>query len=116
MAALAYYLSATKALRMLEYANALARLSVDVHPPAVQVGEDSVGETSNKVLEQRVEDALRVLTADELLAYITSRCINVTSKIVDERVRGTLPMTFQRTWDVISTHELLVSWSLIKVE
>ncbi|CEJ61179.1 hypothetical protein PMG11_09718 [Penicillium brasilianum] len=102
---LTYYLNATKALKALEYANALVRLSTDVPPPAVQAVQTdtaAVGITTNKVLEQRVEDGLNALTAEELPAFITSRCITITSKIVEERVRGTLPMKFRETSNALA--------------
>ncbi|KAJ5151260.1 uncharacterized protein N7482_010512 [Penicillium canariense] len=102
---LTYYLNASKALKALEYANALVRLSTDVPPPAVQMvqtGSEIVGITQNKVLEQRVEDGLRALAAEELPAFITSRCITITSKIVEERVRGTLPMKFRDTSNALA--------------
>ncbi|KAJ5896962.1 uncharacterized protein N7473_006361 [Penicillium subrubescens] len=102
---LTYYLNAVKALKALEYANALVRLSIDVPPPAVQLlqrDNEAVGETVNKVLEQRVEDGLNALTAEELPAFITSRCITITSKIVEERVRGTLPMKFRETSNALA--------------
>ncbi|OQE39133.1 hypothetical protein PENCOP_c007G00994 [Penicillium coprophilum] len=92
---LTYYLNACKALKALQYANALVRLSVDVPPPAVHTDEEAAGVTVNQVLEQRVIDGLLALTAEELPAFITSRCINITSKIVVERIRGTLPMKFR---------------------
>lgn len=102
---LTYYLNAAKALKAIEYANALVRLSTDVPPPAVQTvqeSNDSVGTTVNKVLEQRVQDALKALTAEELPAFITSRCITITSKIVEERVRGTLPLKFRETSNALA--------------
>lgn len=102
---LTYYLNAAKALKAIEYANALVRLSTDVPPPAVQIvqeSNDSVGTTVNKVLEQRVQDALKALTAEELPAFITSRCITITSKIVEERVRGTLPLKFRETSNALA--------------
>ncbi|KAJ5745282.1 hypothetical protein N7520_010464 [Penicillium odoratum] len=102
---LTYYLNATKALKAIEFANALVRLSVDVPPAAitnVQKDSEAVGVTVNKALEQRVEDGLRALTAEELPAFITSRCITITSKIVEERVRGTLPMKFRDTSNALA--------------
>lgn len=102
---LTYYLNAAKALKAIEYANALVRLSTDVPPPAVQIvqeSNDSVGTTVNTVLEQRVQDALKALTAEELPAFITSRCITMTSKIVEERVRGTLPLKFRETSNALA--------------
>lgn len=102
---LTYYLNATKALKSIEYANALVRLSIDVPPPAVQIIQnrnEAVGITANKALEQRVQDGLNALTAEELPAFITSRCITITSKIVEERVRGTLPMKFRDTSNALA--------------
>ncbi|KAJ5234737.1 uncharacterized protein N7469_003905 [Penicillium citrinum] len=102
---LTYYLNAAKALKAIQYANTLVRLSTDVPPPSVQAvreGDEPVGITTNKVLEQRVEDALKALTAEELPAFITSRCITITSKIVEERVRGTLPLKFRETSNALA--------------
>ncbi|KAJ5240230.1 hypothetical protein N7468_004849 [Penicillium chermesinum] len=105
VATLTYYLNAVKALKALEFANALVRLSVNVPPPAVQAVQRenaAVGNTTNKILEQRAEDGLNALTAEELPAFITSRCITITSKIVQERVRGTLPMKFRETSNALA--------------
>lgn len=99
---LTYYLNAAKALKAIQYANALVRLSVDVPPPAVHTSEETVGVTANRVLEQRVIDGLLALTAEELPAFITSRCITITSKIVEERIRGTLPMKFRGTSNALA--------------
>jgi hypothetical protein len=99
---LTYYLNAAKALKAIQYANALVRLSVDVPPPEVHTDEETVGVTVNQVLERRVHDGLLALTAEELPAFITSRGITITSKIVEERVRGTLPMKFRGTSNALA--------------
>ncbi|KAI3287006.1 hypothetical protein DTO002I6_7985 [Penicillium roqueforti] len=99
---LTYYLNASKALKAIEYANALVRLSIDVPPPAVRTDGEAAGVTVNRVLERRVVDGLLALTAEELPAFITARCINITSKIVEERVRGTLPMKFRGTSNALA--------------
>ncbi|KAJ5964048.1 PAS-associated C-terminal [Penicillium vulpinum] len=99
---LTYYLNASKALKALRYANALVRLSVDVPPPTIQTDKQVVGVTANQVLEQRVVDGLLALTAEELPAFITSRCITITSKIVAQRIRGTLPMKFRGTSNALA--------------
>lgn len=99
---LTYYLNAVKALKAIQYANALVRTSVDVPPSSVKTNEETVGVTANRVLEQRVTDGLLALTAEELPAFITSRCITITSKIVEERVRGTLPMKFRGTSNALA--------------
>ncbi|KAJ5697004.1 hypothetical protein N7536_007416 [Penicillium majusculum] len=102
MSTLTYYLNASKALKAIHYVNALVRLSVDVPPPVVQTDGEAAGVTVNRVLEQRVIDGLLALTAEELPAFITSRCIAITSKIVEERVRGTLPMKFRGTSNALA--------------
>lgn len=99
---LTYYLNARKALKAFDYANALVRLSVDVPTPGVKNAKQPVGPTANAALEARVQDALDALTAEELPAFLTSTCINITSKVVEERVRGTLPDKFQGTSDALA--------------
>ncbi|KAJ5497741.1 PAS-associated C-terminal [Penicillium expansum] len=99
---LTYYLNACKALKAIQYANALVRLSVDVPPPVVQTDGEAAGVTVNRVLEQRVVDGLLALTAEELPAFITSRCITITSKIVEQRIRGSLPMKFRGTSNALA--------------
>ncbi|EAU32011.1 conserved hypothetical protein [Aspergillus terreus NIH2624] len=96
---LTYYLNTRKALKAINYANALVRRSVDAPPPSVHTGDGLVGATVNAKLEERLRDALDALTAEELPAFITSRCITITSRIVEARVRGTLPPKFQGTSD-----------------
>lgn len=97
-----YYLNASKSLKAIEYANALVRLAVDVPTPGVETAEQPVGPTVNMALEKRVQVALDALTAEELPAFITSTCINITGKVVEERVRGTLPDKFQGTADALA--------------
>lgn len=99
---LTYYLNACKALKAIQYANALVRLSVDVPTAGIESAEEPVGPTTNSALETRVQDALNALTAEELPAFITATCINITSKVVEERVRGTLPDKFQGTSDALA--------------
>ncbi|KAF7715868.1 Uncharacterized protein PECH_007979 [Penicillium ucsense] len=99
---LIYYLNACKALKALHYANALVRLSVDVPTAGIDTAKEPVGLTTNPALEARVERALDALTAEELPAFITSNCINVTGKVVEERIRGTLPDKFQGTADQLA--------------
>ncbi|KAJ5780798.1 PAS-associated C-terminal [Penicillium paradoxum] len=96
---LTYYLNASKSLKAIQYANALVRLSVDVPTAGIETAEYPVGPTINIALEQRVQAALDALTAEELPAFITSTCIKITGKVVEERIRGTLPAKFQGTSD-----------------
>ncbi|KAJ5857780.1 hypothetical protein N7455_008674 [Penicillium solitum] len=98
---LTYYLNASKALKAIQYANALVHLAVDVPTSGIQTAEHPVGPTANMALEQRVQAALDALTAEELPAFITSTCINITAKVVEEHVRGTLPDKFKGTADAL---------------
>ncbi|KAK4869293.1 hypothetical protein LT330_006293 [Penicillium expansum] len=98
---LTYYLNASKSLKAIQYANSLVRLAVDVPTSGVETAEHPVGPTVNVALEQRVQVALDALTAEELPAFITSTCINITGKVVEERVRGTLPDKFKGTADAL---------------
>lgn len=99
---LTYYLNARKALKAIQYANALVRLSVDVPTPGIETAREPVGPTVNSALEARVQHALDALTAEELPAFITSTCIKITSKVVEERIRGTLPDKFHGTSDALA--------------
>lgn len=99
---LTYYLNASKALKALQYANSLVRLSVDVPTAGIKNSKQPVGDTVNTALEARVQDALETLTAEELPAFVTANCISITSKVVEERVRGTLPKKFQGTSNALA--------------
>ncbi|RDK41411.1 white collar, partial [Aspergillus phoenicis ATCC 13157] len=97
---LTYYLTARKALKAIDYANGLMRCVVDDAQPKSSTSGllgQKIGEIAHPALQQRVQEALKVLTDEELPAFITSRCIGITSRVVEERVRGTLPKRFQRT-------------------
>lgn len=98
---LTYYLNTRKALKAIEYANALVRCAVDLPPQTITV-TGQVGESCNPALQRRVHEALQALTDEELPAFITSRCIGITSRVVEERVRGTLPRKFQGTSDALA--------------
>ncbi|KAJ6009860.1 PAS-associated [Penicillium canescens] len=102
LSTLTYYLNACKSLKAIEYANALVRLAIDVPTAGVETAEQPVGPTVTTALEARVQAALDALTAEELPAFITSTCISITSRVVEERVRGTLPDKFQGTADALA--------------
>ena len=85
---LTYYLNACKALKAIQCANSLVRLSVDVPTPGIKTAREPVGPTINSALEARVQHALDALTAEELPAFITSTCIKINRKVVEERKRS----------------------------
>lgn len=99
---LTYYLNACKAQKAIQYATALVRLAVDVPTAGIETAKEPVGPTTNSALEARVQHALDALTAEELPAFITSNCIKITGKVVEERIRGTLPDKFQGTADALA--------------
>ena len=98
---LTHYLNACKALKSIQYANALVRLSIDVPTPGINQSSP-IGIVESPALEKRVQDALIALTAEELPAFITAIFINITSKVVEERIRGTLPDRFRGTADALA--------------
>lgn len=98
---LTYYLNASKALKAIQYANALIRQSIDIPTSGIQTAKHPVGPTANIALEQRVQVALDALTAEELPAFITSTFINITGKVVEGHVRGMLPDMSKGTADAL---------------
>ncbi|OQE20994.1 hypothetical protein PENFLA_c015G01883 [Penicillium flavigenum] len=102
LSTLTYYMNASKSLKAIQYANALVRSSVDVPTSGIETAEHPVGPTVNTALEQRVQTALDALTAEELPAFITSTYINIADKLVEERVRGTLPDKLQGTAEALA--------------
>ncbi|KAH9838205.1 Motif C-terminal to PAS motifs [Teratosphaeria destructans] len=85
---LIYYLDALKALRAIDYANAIAealdpikghRFTQHVVPP-----------TLNNVLEEKANHAFDVLVKEDLPAYIAHTWISVVSVSIQRRITGTL--------------------------
>ncbi|KAJ6096557.1 PAS-associated C-terminal [Penicillium sp. IBT 16267x] len=77
---LTYYLNARKALKALEYANSLIRLSVLLPPAGIEAADQPVELTISPALAARVQNG----------------------KVVEERVRGTLPEKFLGTADALA--------------
>jgi hypothetical protein len=86
---LVYYLDALKALRAINYANAVAEALDTVegyeftqHPPRPTV---------NAILEEKAKNAFEVLVRDALPAFITHVFTHVISISMQKRITGTLP-------------------------
>lgn len=86
---LIYYLDALKAMRAIQYANAVAEALEPIagqefteHPPR---------STLNAVLEDKAQQAFDILVRDELPAFITHVFIQHVSISVQKRVTGNLP-------------------------
>ncbi|KAL1612101.1 hypothetical protein SLS60_000324 [Paraconiothyrium brasiliense] len=86
---LIYYLDALKAMRAIQYANAVAEALEPIdgqeftdHPPR---------STLNAVLEDKAQQAFDILVREELPAFITHVFIQHVSVSVQKRVTGNLP-------------------------
>lgn len=85
---LTYYLDSIKALRAINYANAITEALDPLH------GHDFTKTappfTANKALEERAEKAFEALAREELPAYIAYTWIQVVSESMQRRITGTL--------------------------
>ena len=85
---LIYYLDALKALRAINYANAIAEALEPIK------GHDFTAETAkptkNEPLEQKANQAFTVLVQEDLPAYIAHTWIQVVSVSIQKRITGTL--------------------------
>lgn len=97
---LMYYLSACKALKAIEYSNAVAQLLMPLSE--VEDSHEQIPHTRSPKLEQQAQNALQALVIDELPAFVTSNCISLVSNVVEERIKGTLPPKFQGTSDALA--------------
>ncbi|KAI9816111.1 MAG: hypothetical protein M1826_001898 [Phylliscum demangeonii] len=90
---LIYYLDATKALKAIAYANAIAE---SLEPmPAHDFSAAAARPTQNPGLAQKASAAFDVLVRDALPAYITHIYTHVVSLSIAKRITGTLPATLR---------------------
>ncbi|QKX63302.1 uncharacterized protein TRUGW13939_10471 [Talaromyces rugulosus] len=97
---LMYYLSACKALKAIEYSNAVSQLLTNLSE--IESSDQEIPATKNNKLEQQAENALNALVKDELPAFITFNCVSLVSNVVEQRVKGTLPAKFEGTSDALA--------------
>ena len=85
---LIYYLDALKAIRAINYANAVAEALEPIrgHDFTTQ----PVRPTSNNALEEKANKAFELLVRDDLPAYIAHTWIQVVSVSIQRRITGTL--------------------------
>jgi hypothetical protein len=85
---LIYYLDALKALRAINYSNAIAEAlePIDCH----EFTSLPTKATANSVLEQKANNAFEELVKEDLPAYVTHLYIQVVSISISRRVTGTL--------------------------
>lgn len=86
---LQYYMDTLKALKAIEYANAVVASLQPVENLAYTT--DSVEKTVNQVLLEKANKAFETLANEELPAYITHTYIQTVSVTIKRRIADTLP-------------------------
>lgn len=86
---LIYYLDAMKALRAINYANAVAEALEPIE--GHEFTETPARPTINAVLEDKARQAFDVLVREDLPAFITHIFIQVVSVSIQKRITGNLP-------------------------
>lgn len=86
---LVYYLDALKALRAINYANAIAEALEPIE--GYEFTSHPARATVNSALEDKAAQAFDVLVREDLPAYITHIYIQVVSLSITRRITGTLP-------------------------
>ena len=86
---LIYYLDALKALRAINYANAVAEALEPIE--GFEFTENPARPTMNAVLEEKANRAFEALVREDLPAFITHIFVQVVSVSISKRVTGNLP-------------------------
>ncbi|KAF1934216.1 uncharacterized protein M421DRAFT_415262 [Didymella exigua CBS 183.55] len=86
---LIYYLDALKALRAINYSNAVAEALEPI--PGLDFTDTQARPTVNGILEEKAKQAFDILVRDDLPAFITHIFTQVVSLSISKRVTGTLP-------------------------
>jgi hypothetical protein len=86
---LIYYLDAQKAIRAINYANAVAEALEPIE--AHSFTENPARPTVNAILEEKARQAFDVLVREDLPAFITHVWIQVVSVSIQKRITGNLP-------------------------
>ena len=86
---LIYYLDALKAMRAINYANAVAEALEPLE--GYDFTQHPARPTVNSVLEDKANQAFDVLVREDLPAYITHVFLQVVSISIQKRITGTLP-------------------------
>lgn len=85
---LVYYLDSLKALRAIEYANAISEALEPLRD--LDFTKSPPSQTTNKSLHDRADQAFDVLVRDDLPAFITYTWIQIVSESIQRRITGTL--------------------------
>ncbi|KAF2876933.1 hypothetical protein BDV95DRAFT_601344 [Massariosphaeria phaeospora] len=86
---LVYYLDALKAIRAINYANAVAEALEPLE--GFEFTENPARPTVNAILEDKAKQAFEVLVREDLPAFITHIFIQVVSVSIQKRITGNLP-------------------------
>ncbi|KAK7398687.1 hypothetical protein QQX98_011929 [Neonectria punicea] len=86
---LAYYLDTLKALKAIDYANALTGSLKTIN--GLDFTDDPVTATVNNALRKRADDAFEVMANHDLPAYITHTFIQTVSITIKRKITDTLP-------------------------
>ncbi|KAH7142106.1 hypothetical protein EDB81DRAFT_760934 [Dactylonectria macrodidyma] len=86
---LAYYLDALKALKAIDYANALTSSLTAID--GLPFTADPVTATVNNALRKRADEAFAVMANHDLAAYVTHTYIRTVSITIKRRITDTLP-------------------------
>lgn len=86
---LIHYLDALKAIRTIDYANAVIEALNPLE--SYTFTSSRVQTTKNEALERRARESFEALAQEELPAYITHLYVNIVSLSISRRITGTLP-------------------------
>ena len=86
---LIYYLDALKALRAINYANAVAEALDPLQ--GLEFTNHMPGGTMNNELREKADRAFDAMVQQDLPAFVTQTFINVVSSSIQRRITGTLP-------------------------
>ncbi|KAL1625615.1 hypothetical protein SLS56_007199 [Neofusicoccum ribis] len=92
---LVYYLDALKALRAINYANAVAEALEPIDN--MEFSTHPARPTVNSILEEKAEKAFEQLVRDDLPAYVSFVWVQVVSVSIQMRITGTLPPHLRET-------------------
>lgn len=92
---LVYYLDALKALRAINYANAVAEALEPID--GMEFSSYPARPTVNSILEEKAEQAFEQLVRDDLPAYVSHVWVQVVSMSIQLRITGALPPHLRET-------------------
>ncbi|KAI1336156.1 hypothetical protein F5Y15DRAFT_395449 [Xylariaceae sp. FL0016] len=86
---LVYYLNSVKALKALDYANAISGALAPIK--GLDFTKETASRTVNSSLQEKIKRAFEALATEELPAYITHTWVQTVSLTIKRRIADTLP-------------------------